>query len=308
MSRAAIVPFVVFRTPDGRRLRATPGSIVGRMQSAAVRLDSPVVSEAHALVSLRGTVLKLVRLGGPLVVEGRSERRVTLVRGQTIELGPKMQVVVEAIGLPDQVWVLTARLSGVPPRRVPLVRSRYSVLGGPAGRVEVGTRPDAAMHLWTSEDHWRCRLAGCHPIPLTEGPLVQVGGLAWFASREPIRVASVDNTQGGDEFLHLECSYDIVTIHRLGRPPLVLNGLDARIVSELAQVNQPVAWRALGRAAWGRHKFDKLAKPRASWDTRLGTLRQKLRDADIRSPFLLSDGCGNIHLLLHPGDKVTERS
>ena len=71
-------PYVIFQLPNGEVAKATPGSILGRLSSASVRIDDPRVSEAHALVSLRGSELKLLTLRGSIRVDGRRDADVHL--------------------------------------------------------------------------------------------------------------------------------------------------------------------------------------------------------------------------------------
>ena len=54
-------PCVVFRGPDGQRHRVPHGGVIGRLSGAALVLRDPRVSEAHAMVSLRGGALHLQR-------------------------------------------------------------------------------------------------------------------------------------------------------------------------------------------------------------------------------------------------------
>jgi pSer/pThr/pTyr-binding forkhead associated (FHA) protein len=46
--------FVRIRLPDGTERRVSPSDLVGRLETAALHLDDARISEAHALVSLRG--------------------------------------------------------------------------------------------------------------------------------------------------------------------------------------------------------------------------------------------------------------
>jgi pSer/pThr/pTyr-binding forkhead associated (FHA) protein len=59
------------RLPDGSVETLYVGDIVGRTWSAAVRIDDPDVSEAHALVSLRGERLWLLALRRRFTVSGK---------------------------------------------------------------------------------------------------------------------------------------------------------------------------------------------------------------------------------------------
>ena len=48
-------PAVHLRLPDGRTAVLGHGDLIGRLESAALPLADPRISEAHAMVSLRGT-------------------------------------------------------------------------------------------------------------------------------------------------------------------------------------------------------------------------------------------------------------
>ncbi len=61
--------FVRFQLPDGTQRDLYPGDIIGRLWSAALHVDDARVSEAHALVSLRGRELQLLALRGRFAVD-----------------------------------------------------------------------------------------------------------------------------------------------------------------------------------------------------------------------------------------------
>ena len=96
-------PFVVLRLPDGSRATLRHGDLVGRLETAALHIADPRISEAHAMVSLRGATLKLLALRGRLAVEGFAVRDVELVAGLTIALAGEVALVVERVGLPEQI-------------------------------------------------------------------------------------------------------------------------------------------------------------------------------------------------------------
>ena len=60
---------VRLRLDSGEVRQLVSGDIIGRIWGAALRLDDPQISEAHALVSMRGTALKLLALRGRFVVD-----------------------------------------------------------------------------------------------------------------------------------------------------------------------------------------------------------------------------------------------
>ena len=69
------------RLPDGSARELRPGDIIGRMRGAALCLDDPRISEAHALVSLRGSTLRLLALRGRMSVDGKPRSDAVLEPG-----------------------------------------------------------------------------------------------------------------------------------------------------------------------------------------------------------------------------------
>ena len=86
----------------------------------------------------------------------------------------------------------------------------------------------------------------------------------------------------------------------------MLNGLHARLVSELALAGVPVGWEALAGELWPGDE-DRLAL-RRRMDTALSRLRRKLRAAGVRTNLARADGCGHLELLLLDGDVVEDNT
>ncbi|MEL6348923.1 MAG: FHA domain-containing protein, partial [Myxococcota bacterium] len=78
--------YVRFKLTDGRTVDLGPGDIIGRLAGAALRLNEAHISEAHALVSLRGDQLMLLALRGVLSVNGRPCASVVLQPGVVVHL------------------------------------------------------------------------------------------------------------------------------------------------------------------------------------------------------------------------------
>jgi hypothetical protein len=97
---------VRLRLPDGSTTTLSPGDIVGRMASAALVLDDPRVSEAHALVSLRGAELQLLALRGMFAVNGEPSSKIVLQPGQRLSFAEGLALEVEAVQLPDTLAAL----------------------------------------------------------------------------------------------------------------------------------------------------------------------------------------------------------
>ena len=96
------------RLPDDSLHELLPGDIVGRMRRADLHLDDARVSEAHALVSLRGDELKFLALRGAFAVAGKPLREVVLRAGLEIQLARGVHLRVQEVSLPTEVLALEA--------------------------------------------------------------------------------------------------------------------------------------------------------------------------------------------------------
>lgn len=106
--------------------------------------------------------------------------------------------------------------------------------------------------------------------------------------------------------LRIITSYDTVQIHRPKAEVFVLVGQLARVVSDLASVQQPLAWEELARPLWP-HIDDRDAL-RRRWDGLLGRLRERLREGGIRPDLVASTRIGLVELVLREGDEIVDRA
>lgn len=305
---------VTFKTPDGGHVQLRSGDFIGRSWNAAWRLSDPRISEAHAMVSLRGSSLKLLALRGRFAIEDRPVSEVELREGLAIWLTNDLRIEVESIALPREVLALEGEglarhiLSNVCSLRV---HPRPTLLPG------LVAEADAAF--WHDGLGWVVRVMNEQdeslppepsPVPLLDRPLVP--GDSFPVAGKTFRAVSVALELAGhlttvavgavQSPLKLVLRYDTAHIHREGEQPLVLGGISARLLSELADVAQPLSWDALGKEIWPDE--DDLVALRRKWDASLARLRQKLRENRIRADLIRADGTGNFELLLYPGDIV----
>lgn len=294
-----MTPHATLRLPSGRTVDLPPGGIVGRMASATARIQDPRVSEAHALVSLRGRELRLLALRGRLRVDGQEDDDVILAPGQQIELTEGVRVEVVAIEVPDHV--LAVELGTLAP--LELAAATYSVVVAPHVDLVPGFVPDAPALIWNSGEDWTLRIGAERPEVIRAGRSWTVAGHALRASMVPIAAAGSEITlTRGDHGMTVVLRYPSVHLQRPRRHPLVLDGLPARLVCELAEMGVPAEWTVVARQLWPDE--DDTTRLRQGWDRALRRLRSRLREGGVREDLVRPDGCGNVELLLLPGDRV----
>lgn len=290
------------RLQDGSLWELGPGDFIGRLPSSALPLDDARVSEAHALVSLRGKELRLLALRGRFALGARPLGELTLEAGQVIQLAQGLSLEVVQVVLPPSV--LAIRGEGLPQQ---ILSATVSLVLEP--RVQLISRyvGDADAWIWTAGD-WRVRIAGAEPEPLEVGTL-RVRDRLFEIVPVALETAGEARTEvrGGVAVpFRLVATYDTVHFHRAGHPTFTIRGIPARLFGELVACGVPVAWTDVAHAIWP--KVEDHNQLRRLWDITLARVRRKLRAVGIRPGLLHSDGCGNIELLLEPEDRVEDRT
>ncbi len=87
----------------GQTVEVGGGELIGRSATAAIRIDDPHVSEAHAYVAHRGEGLRLQALRGTVQVDGVRRPHIDLAPGTTVDLAPGVQIEVLAVETDDDV-------------------------------------------------------------------------------------------------------------------------------------------------------------------------------------------------------------
>ncbi len=287
-------------TPAGQSVALGPGDFIGRLACAALWLDDARVSEAHAMVSLRGRELKLLALRGHFAIDGQPRDEVVLREGLVIEPAQGLRLVVEEVCLPAHVLALEG--DGLP-RQV--LTGTVSITTRPELRLWPRYRDDAEAHVWDTGEQWRVRVGDEPAHELAPGQAIVVGG-------RTLRAVAVELAQAGGSPtrldgtmrppLHVIARFDTVHIHAQGRLAVSLDGISARIVSELAALAGPVSWDVLAGEIW-RGDGDRGAL-RGRWDVALTRLRRKLREARVRPDLVRTGGTGQVELLLYPEDRL----
>lgn len=297
-------PTVRLQTRDGASHALSPGDIIGRLRGAALHIDDARISEAHALVSLRGEELKLLSLRGVFAVDQKPVSEVVLEPGLELLLAPGVPLLVEDVLLPDTVLALEG--DGLP----------RTVLSGVCSLV-VDPRPGlvakyvegAAAHLWSTGDGWRLRRGNAAPLPVEAGTEWGIGERRFRIVAMRLSHAGQTPTQlggGVSRPLRIVARYDTAHIHQVGEPPLQLTGVSARILSVLVSVGAPLGWHALAAEVWPGE--DDRMYLRRKFDVSLARLRKKLRDGRVRGDLVQADGSGHFELLLGSEDQLIDES
>ncbi len=287
------------RAPSGRLAELGHGDLIGRLARAELSIDDPRVSEAHAMVSLRGTALKLLALRGRLVVDGALVSEVTLAIGQRIELAPGVPITVEDLFLPDEILGLEGE--GLP--RQP-VHGVLSLFAKPRPRLEPGYASDADLVVWGEESRWRAAPRGQPPRELAVGDVIDVAGLRVGAVAIPLAEAASAATLGGSLPLRIVADFDTAKVQQ-GQALAVIAGVPARILCELVALGGPATWELLAGEIWGSDVEREQLRTR--FDMGLSRLRKRLRQAGVRPDLVVTTGTGHVELVLREGDVVEDR-
>lgn len=295
--------FVELRAPSGETFIVGPGAIVGRSFAADVKLDDGRVSEAHALVSLRGGEWVLFALRGRLRVGGRDVPRVVLQPGLDIELAAGVSLIVGRVRLPATVLALEGQ--GVP-RQV--LTGVVSICVQPQLHVVSGVHPSAETIVFSDGLHWFARgktgaprrLRAGEALTSSAGPL-QIVELELAAAETP-ETGPVESTAR----LKIVSQGPTVQIWRSTEAtPCVLSGQPAVLLSSLLAHGGPLRWERAAQTLWEEEEADEVVRHRL--DVVLGKLRRRLEDAGVRRDLVTSHHNGYLELVLYPGDQAHDR-
>ena len=292
----------VFVTPDGAHAPVDAGHFIGRSVGAALRLRDPGISEAHALVSLRGGSLHLLALRGRFRLGNALLTDLELEEGQVIVLSSESHLTVAEVLLPTHVLGLSG--DGLPRQIVPPV----AALDARAPRLSAHLTPDADALLWCDGEDFILRRPGHADLPAQPGVSFVLEGRRFRFEAVPLEDSATVETQLERSFsapLELCARYDSVHLTQ-GAFSAHVVGIPARLLSELVAVRAPVAWEALARDLWP-DESDGVAL-RQKWDRTLARLRQRLRAQGVRSDLVQADGLGRVELVLAPGDITHDES
>ncbi len=152
------------------------GALIGRLWSAALLLDDPRISEAHALVSQRGPDLKLLALRRRFLVDGKPVTEVALRAGQSLRFADGIDY--EVLDVEGPPTVLGMEAAGMPARALP---GTVALITQPTPAFAPAAHPGAVAHVWCAAAGWRLRPRGGRARPLEEGDEIALDGVTWRA-------------------------------------------------------------------------------------------------------------------------------
>lgn len=296
--------YVQFRLPSGQKRELGSGDIIGRMATAALVLDDARVSEAHALITLRAGELRLLSLRGRCAVDGALTPETALEPDMVIEPAPGLELLVEAVHLPELVMALQGE--GLP---LQVLNSVVSVRTRPVPVLIPRYVGDADAHIWVTGGDWRVRVENGPTRPLLPGQELLIGGRRFVAVTASLERAVQLPTREADGYrgpLRIVARFDAVHIHRGAELALVLDGLAARVISELVAAATPLGWDGLAAALW-RDDSERGAL-RGRWDVLMARLRRKLRGAGLSTDLVRASGNGLVELVLRQGDVLIDET
>lgn len=295
-------PYARFEVPERGAVELGHGDLIGRLWSARLRFDDARISEAHALVSQRGDTLFLLALRGRFAVDGAARTEVELTPGVEIQLARGLSVRVSHVELPDEVLAVDGPELG---RRV--LRGTTSVQAGPPVRLRPGMEPDADLWLWCDGPTWRMQPPDGPSVPLLPGMALPVGGLRAVGVSLRDAASNPTTLRGAVEApMEIVARHDTVHLRRAGEEPVVIDGVPARVLSELALLGRPVSWELIAGEIWRDTQDRTLLRRR--WDMATSRLRRRLESARLRPDLVRVTGTGLVELLLQPGDQVIDEA
>lgn len=299
------LPHVRLRLPDGRTLTVGAGGVIGRLATASCRIEDPRVSEIHALVSLRGRRLKLLAMNAGVQVDGEPVREATLTAGQHIALVPGLDLDVVEVVLPERVLALALPGGEVAELFAPV----HCLVGKADLELVAGFWPEAVARVWTNGQGWSIDVPGHPPEELRPGRSYAFPqGTVEVVSVRMDAAGVAATRQSGWERVPMEIVVRYTTVHIRpeGRPPFVVDGLAATLISELGVMGCPARWETVAASLWkGRADAEGL---RPGWDQLRRRLRETLRESGIRDDLVRIDGRGNVELYLLPGDRLIDET
>jgi len=303
-------PYVRVRVlSEDRVIGLQPGDLIGRSRAAALRLNSPRISEAHAFVSLREGQLKLLALRGRVARSGEPPvTELTLLPGMTIKLARDLKLLVEAVSLPGSLLGLT--INGAV---TPLLASEYSLLTDPPTLL-TGYRAEAAGHIWSGDERWFLKLPEQPLESLAAGQRLMLGDSSIEVVELPLSELAAARTMGpvyarpSEPGLRIDSHKERCRVEKPDGSILDITGVMATMLHVMARTHPGhLHWAEVTQQIW----FNNNPLPakreqsfRSSFHRTRQRLRARLKESGVREDLFGQAGYGQWRLNLSPDDQL----
>lgn len=279
------------------------GDVIGRSKQAALCINDPRISEAHALVSLRGSSLMLLALRGRFRHKGEVVPEVELKAGVDIELYKGLWLHCEEVVVPNTLTGLEVPGLGV----VTLTHTCSLFLDRvtESFSIKQGYIKQADVVMWSCGAAWSYRLNGEEPKALSAGSVFEVGGLTLTHVQIDLEVAGISRTRGsGRPPVLLEVAPTSVSVRvDVHERAEVITGIPGKILAACTHYRHPIEWETLARRVWSDDMCS-AGSLRRRFDVGLLRLREKLQTLGLPSDLVGMDGSGLVVLRLGADDRV----
>lgn len=295
--------FVILRhIGTDERIVLNPGDFIGRANTAAMYIDDPRVSEAHAMISLREHCLKLLSLRGRFRHNGKVLTEVHLRPGMILELAEGVEVVCEEVYLPQTALGL---LLWPGPLEVPLSGTTTVYIEGGQATVRRGHDPNGDLVIWAAGHDWRAQVKGQKNRSLTCGDKLMIREVEIEIVKVSLSVMSQDRTLSQIRgALTLRHSINRVTILTDVGPPHIISGIPGKLLASLLARGGAADWRDVVSDVWP-NDLSSASSLRRRFDTGLRRLRETMsRLVSTAEDFLKLDGAGILMISLGREDRI----
>tara|TARA_R110002096_G_scaffold401386_4_gene598247 strand:+ start:11380 stop:12279 length:900 start_codon:yes stop_codon:yes gene_type:complete len=283
----------------GEAFEVGPGEIIGRSDSAALCVRDPRISEAHAMVSLRGQSLMLLPLRGRLWKGEKIASEIPLEAGLTIELAPELKLRCEEVSLSSTL--LGISVPGLPSL---CLTSTLSLLASSPPKVVRGYVANADAVFWTVGPIWYLSHPSGEQQRISLGDVITIKDLQVEVVPIAVDAASKAKTQHARRALTLLLCGEAVQVDRPGGASVLIGGIPGRILAALLRAGRPLHWQSISAEVWEGELATELAL-RKRFDVSLARLRTRLAPLCGKNESLVVlDGAGTVALNLADSDQI----
>ena len=283
------------------------GDLIGRSEQAALCIDDPRISEAHAFLSLRGGALMLLALRGRFRVLGKVVPEVELCAGMDIELYKGFWLHCDEVVVPGALNGLN--IPGLGTIALTHTSSLFFDQSTKDFVIKQGHIAQADAVFWSLGDVWSYRLRDGTTRELVAGTSLQVGTHTITCERIALADVGVAKTRQSERApLHLEIAPKSVNIRvDIHERTAVITGVPGKILASVSSHSHPVEWDIVAHQVWPDDVCSE-SSLRRRFDVGMLRLRAKLQQLDLPSNLVQMDGSGLVALQLEPEDSITRVS